>query len=53
MTDKILFKSAVCLLLLWLGGWLFNHFPYPIAGIVVAAAYPAVLLRNFFIKKGK
>ena len=45
-------QAFIALLLLWLGGWVFNHTPWPFAGIVIAAAYPLFLVVDFFNNKG-
>lgn len=50
--DTFLMHIVISCLLFWAGSWVFNHFPYPIVGIFIAAGYPLIQLYRF-IKKGK
>lgn len=50
MFDKIFLNSVLIILLFCIGAWLFNHFPYPIIGIIVCVAYPIYLVRKFVMK---
>ncbi|QMT41123.1 hypothetical protein [Neisseria shayeganii] len=51
--DVLIRQAALCLLLLFLGAWLFNHFPYPLAGIALALAYPLFLIYQYAKKVRK
>lgn len=42
--DFFAIKLLICAVLFFAGAWVFNHFAYPFAGIVMACAYPCVLI---------
>lgn len=51
--DALIRNTILCLVLFFLGVWLFNHFPYPLAGIAVAVAYPVFLIYQYAKKASK
>ncbi|WP_156956573.1 hypothetical protein [Stenoxybacter acetivorans] len=40
MNRKNIIRILACLLLFFIGMWVFNHFTYPLAGVLVALALP-------------
>lgn len=49
--NKAILNIFLCIALFLFGIWVFNHFPFPAAGIIVAFAYPLFLLFQYL--KGK
>lgn len=49
--NKTVLNVVLCIVLFLLGVWVFNHFPFPMAGIIIAFAYPLFLLFQYM--KGK
>lgn len=49
--DTVFLNVIITLLFFGIGVWLFNHFPLPIVGVIIAIAYPIYLIRKYIIER--
>ena len=49
--DALFLNTVITILFFCVGIWIFNHFPLPVVGVIIAISYPIYLIRKFIIER--